>query len=70
MAGKKDSVRIAVVGMGIGRPNGTALAGNPRGNVVALCDLLEDRMKDFADELPGEVKFYTDYKKMCKAEGY
>ena len=67
MAVGKDSVRIAVVGMGIGRPNGAALAGNPRGNVVALCDLLEDRMKDFANELPGEVKFYTDYKEMCKA---
>ena len=60
-------VRIAVVGMGIGRPNGAALARNPRGNVVALCDLLEDRMKAFAKDLPGEVKFYTDYKAMCKA---
>ncbi len=67
MAAGKGSVRIAVVGMGIGRPNGAALAGNPRGNVVALCDLLEDRMKDFANALPGEVQFYTDYKKMCKA---
>ena len=63
----KDSVRIAVVGMGIGRPNGAALASNPRGNVVALCDLLEDRMKNFAKDLPGKVKFYTDYKEMCKA---
>ena len=23
-------------------------------------------MKDFAKELPGEVKFYTNYRKMCK----
>ncbi|MCZ6678286.1 MAG: Gfo/Idh/MocA family oxidoreductase [Candidatus Poribacteria bacterium] len=61
-----NKVRIAVVGMGIGKPNGRALAKNPRGQVVALCDLLEDRMKEFAEELPGEVKFYTDYKKMCK----
>ena len=67
MTAAKDSVRIAVVGMGIGRPNGAALAGNPRGNVVALCDLFEDRMKAFANDLPGEVKFYTDYKEMCKA---
>jgi len=67
MAAAKDSVRIAVVGMGIGRPNGAALARNPRGNVVALCDLLEDRMKAFAKDLPGKVKFYTDYKEMCKA---
>ena len=64
----KNPVRIAVVGMGIGRPNGTALATNPRGIVVALCDLFEDRMKAFAKDLPDEVKFYTDYKEMCKAD--
>ena len=68
MASTKDSVRIAVVGMGIGKPNGAALARNSRGNVVALCDLLEDRMKAFANDLPDEVKFYTDYKEMCKAK--
>ena len=67
MGTTKDSVRIAVVGMGIGRPNGMALASNPRGTVVALCDLFEDRMKAFAEELPDEVKFYTDYKEMCQA---
>jgi len=66
MASKK--VRVCVVGMGIGRPNGQALARNPRGEVVALCDLDEDRMKDFANSLPNKdnIKFYTDYKKMCK----
>jgi predicted dehydrogenase len=66
MALTKNKVRVAVVGMGIGRPNGRALAKNPRGQVVALCDLLEERMKEFAKELPEAVKFYTDYKKMCK----
>ena len=67
MASGKKQARICVVGMGIGKPNGAALARNPRGNVVALCDLAEDRMKAFAKELPGTVKFYTDYKEMCKA---
>ncbi len=61
-----DKVRVAVVGMGIGKPNGRALSANPRGQVVALCDLLEDRMQEFAEDLPEEVKFYTDYKQMCK----
>ena len=61
-----DKVRVAVVGMGIGKPNGRALAANPRGQVIALCDLLEERMQEFAQELPEEVKFYTDYKQMCK----
>ena len=61
-----DTVRVAVVGMGIGKPNGRALSANPRGQVVALCDLLEERMQEFAKDLPEEVKFYTDYKQMCK----
>ncbi|HHX64716.1 MAG TPA: Gfo/Idh/MocA family oxidoreductase [Chloroflexi bacterium] len=59
-------VRTAIVGMGIGRANGRAIAANPRGKVVALCDLLEDRMRDFARELPDPVTFYTDYRKMCQ----
>ncbi len=59
-------VRAAIVGMGIGRPNGLAIARNPRGRVVALCDLVEERMEDFAKELPEPVKMYTDYKEMCK----
>ena len=63
-AGKK--VRVCIVGMGIGRPNGRAIAKNPRGQVVALCDLAEERMKDFAKELPNPVKFYTDYRQMCR----
>jgi len=59
-------LRAAIVGMGIGRPNGRAIARHPRGRVVALCDLKEDRMADFARELPEPVKFYTDYKKLCR----
>ncbi len=61
-----QQVRVCVVGMGIGKPNGRALARNPRGRVVALCDLLEDRMQAFAKELPEPVKFYTDYQEMCR----
>jgi len=61
-----DKVRVGIVGMGIGRPNARAIAQNPRGEVVALCDLVEERMKDFAPDLPGEVKCYTDHKKMCR----
>ena len=62
----KKKVRVCVVGMGIGKPNGRALAKNDRGEVVALCDLIPERMEEFARELPGEQKFYTDYKEMCK----
>lgn len=59
-------VRVCVVGMGIGRPNGNALQANPRGRVVALCDLVQERMDDYARSLPEPVKNYTDYKQMCK----
>ena len=38
------------------------------GQVVALCDLVEERMQAFAADLPGEVTFYTDYKAMCEAD--
>jgi predicted dehydrogenase len=54
-------VRAAIVGMGIGRQNGRAISRNPRGRVVALCHLIEERTVDFAQELPGPVKFDIDY---------
>tara|TARA_B100001123_G_scaffold432795_1_gene556410 strand:+ start:5959 stop:7008 length:1050 start_codon:yes stop_codon:yes gene_type:complete len=59
-------VNVAIVGMGIGRSNGKALSKNARANVVALCDLENDRMAEFAKELPEDPKFFTSYKKMCK----
>lgn len=59
-------VRVAIVGMGIGRANGGAIARHPRGQVAALCDLAEDRMRKFAAELPETPKFYTDYREMCR----
>ena len=60
------TVRVGIVGMGIGKPNARAIARHPRGEVAALCDLDEGRMADFAAELPGAVKRYTDYKAMCR----
>src|SRR5438876_5496232 len=51
--------------MGIGRENGRAISQDPRGRVVALCDLLPERMAPFPAELPGEVKQYTDVQAMC-----
>ncbi len=61
-----DEVRTAIVGMGIGRPNGNAICAHPRGRVIALCDLVEERMQDYAKSLPEKVKCYTDYKEMCR----
>jgi predicted dehydrogenase len=59
-------VKVAIVGMGIGKANGRALSNNDRADVVALCDLDKNRMEEFAEELPGELKLYTSYKRMCK----
>ena len=44
-------VRMGIVGMGIGRPNAKAMVANPRGRVTALCDLVPERMEDFAKDL-------------------
>ena len=62
-----QEVRVGIVGMGIGRPNAMALARNPRGRVVALCDLVEERMLEFAEELPEPVIMFSDYEAMCSS---
>ena len=59
-------LRVGIIGMGIGKPNAKAIAAHPRGRVVALCDLVEQRMTDFAKELPAPVKMFTDFEKMCR----
>jgi predicted dehydrogenase len=61
-----ESVRVAIVGMGIGRINASGFMKSRRGRVVALCDLFEERMREFAKDVPGPLKLYTDYKEMCR----
>ncbi len=58
-------LRVGIVGMGIGKPNARAIHANPRGRVVALCDLQAEKTEAFAEELDGEVRTYTDYVEMC-----
>jgi len=64
-----DTVRIAIVGMGIGRQNARGFMRNPRARVVALCDLFEDRMQEFARELPAPVTLYTDHEALVRDDG-
>ncbi|MHB1318175.1 MAG: Gfo/Idh/MocA family protein [Anaerolineae bacterium] len=59
-------VRIGIVGMGIGRDNGRAMQRNQRGQVVALCDLVPERMAEFAQELGTPVKMYTSTEELCR----
>ncbi len=61
-----DQVRVAIVGMGIGRPMGKGIAQNPRGVITTLCDLMVERMTLVADDLPGPINFVTDYKEVCR----
>ena len=62
----KKPVGIAIVGMGIGRHNGRGFMHDPRAQVVALCDLEEDRMKDYAKEFAYPVRYFTDYRALSR----
>lgn len=61
-----QTVRVAIVGMGIGRTNAGGFMRSRRGKVVALCDVVEERMHALAKELPGPVKMYTSTAEMCR----
>ena len=61
-----DEVRVAIVGMGIGKANGRSLQRNPRGRVTAICDIIEWKMEAYAEELPEPVTCYADYHEMCE----
>ena len=52
--------------MGIGRVNAVALANNPRCQVIALCDLLPERMDEIALKLPEKPPLrFTDHRDLC-----
>lgn len=63
-----DEVRVAIVGMGIGRANARGFLKTPRARIVALCDIAEERMHKLAKELeiPEPLTLYTDYREMCR----
>lgn len=61
-----DEVRVAIVGVGFSRHIALSLSNNQRGRVVALCDLLQDRMEEMAADLPGQVKLYSDFKEVAR----
>jgi len=60
-------VRLGIVGVGgIGKTNGRALEANPRCEVVALCDILPERMDEFEAELGRDLRKYVDYRRLCR----
>src|SRR6476646_3250378 len=62
-----EQVRAALVGMNvIGQPMAKGVGNDPRAEIVALCDVVEERMRAFAGELPGSPRFYTKYEGVCR----
>ena len=58
-------IRVATVGLGVGRGHVKRLLTNPDAEVVAVCDALEDRLKYARSEL-GVCNCFTDYERMLK----
>lgn len=60
-------VRIGLVGMNvIGQPLAKGFLTNPRSRITALCDVVEERVRAFAAELPVPTRQYTDYTELCR----
>ncbi len=64
----KDKVRVAVVGLGMGRFHLQNLANSPNAEVVALCDINKERLNPAQQEF-GVPHVFTDYKKLMEMDG-
>lgn len=60
-------VRVALVGMNIiGQPLARGVVNSGRAEIVALCDVVEDRMRSFATQIGATPRLYTDYQALCR----
>jgi predicted dehydrogenase len=55
-----QELRLAIIGLRIGSIIGRHFAATPRVRVVALCDLVEERMAELARDLAVPVRCYSD----------
>ncbi len=62
-----DMLRVAIVGMGIGRVQARGFIQHARSEVAALCDLDRSRMQAVADEYQITPAFFTDYRELCRS---
>ncbi len=63
-----QKVRVGLVGARFGMHNALAMERNPRADVVAFCDLDEPQMGELAREFDHPIRFYTDYRDLCRDE--
>ncbi len=63
-------MKYALIGCGRISPNHIAAAKANELEIVAICDIVPENMRDKADkfELPSSVRLYTDYKEMLERE--
>ncbi len=62
-----ERVRIGIIGTGgIGKQNGRALEREPRAEIVALCDIIPERMDGFEKELDRPMRKYEDLSDLCR----
>lgn len=60
-------VRVALVGANVIGPSMVrGLVGNSRARLVALCDVVAERMDTLAAGLPEPPRRYTDYEALCR----
>lgn len=65
-----ETVRIGLIGTGgIGKVNARALNADPRGQIVALCDIIPERMDEFEKELGRPVAKYLDFNDLVADSG-
>ena len=62
---KNGKIGYAVVGLGIGKAHVDAACQNPKCELVAVCDLIQEKMDKVVEKSP-ETKTYTDFDEMLK----
>jgi predicted dehydrogenase len=60
---KNQKIGVGVIGLGIGKLHVQGYSQSPNAEIVAVCDLIEDRARKVADQY-GVATICTDYKKL------
>lgn len=55
----------AVVGLGVGKSHVRAAAASERADLIAICDLIPEKLEKMLEEVPGTLT-YTDFDEMLK----